>query len=188
MNLYVTVTAFLSFLWSLPVLAYQVIGINDGESLTLMVNQKPLMLRLAGIDAPEKRQAFAQASRNSLHELCFGKDVSYRVQEEDGYGMSIAVVTCNGIEANRTQIERGMAWVYDRHNRDFTLPALQIMARRDRRGLWSETSPVPPWDFRRPQFKKASTAGSPEKTDPAICFFDRRGEYRIVGGIRRYGC
>lgn len=173
---------------SLPAFAYQVIGIADGETLTLLVNQKPVMVRLAGVDAPEKRQPYAQASRHSLHELCFGKEAAYRQHESDGYGMPVAVVTCDGIEANRVQIERGMAWVADLHNRDFTLPALQFMARRDRKGLWADANPVPPWEFRRPQVRKASAVPHAEQADPAICFVDRRGEYRIVDGARRYGC
>lgn len=173
---------------SLPVFAHQVIGIADGETLTLLVDQQPVMLRLAGVDAPEKRQPHARASRNSLHALCFGKEASYRTQEADDGSMPAAVVTCAGIEANRTQIERGMAWVAERHNRDFTLPALQIMARRDRKGLWADADPVPPWEFRRPKMKKASAVPAAGHADPAICFVDRRGEYRVVDGVRRYGC
>lgn len=181
------VSAFaLSF--SLPVFSHQVIGIADGETLTLVVNQKPVMVRLAGVDAPEKSQAYARASRNSLHELCFGKDATYREQDADGYGVAVAVVNCDGVDVNQTQIERGMAWVFDRNNRDFTLPARQMMARRDRKGLWADANPVPPWEFRRPQVKKASAIAPAGQGDPAICFVDRRGEYRVVNGVRRYGC
>lgn len=175
---------------SLPVsaFAHQVIGIADGETLTLLVDEKPLKLRLAGIDAPERSQAFGHAARKSLAELCLNKDASYRTQEIDHYGTPVALVSCAGIEANRAQIERGMAWVADRSNRDFTLPALQMMARRDRKGLWADAASVPPWEYRRPQVKKASATPSAERTDPAICFVDRRGEYRFIDGVKRYGC
>lgn len=175
---------------SLPisVFSHPVVGINDGETLTLLVDEKPLKVRLAGIDAPEKRQAYGRDARQSLADLCLNKDATFRTQETDTYGTPFAVVFCNGVEVNRAQIERGMAWVFDRTNRDFTLPALQLMARRDRKGLWADDKPVPPWEFRRPQVKKATTAPSAEQTDPAICFVDRRGEYRYVNGVKRYGC
>lgn len=173
---------------SIPASAHQVIGIIDGETLTLQVNEKPVKVRLASIDAPEKAQAFAARSRQSLSELCLGKDADFKAHDTDRFGEITAVVTCDGIEANRTQVERGMAWVYDKSNRDLTLPALQLMARRDKKGLWADADPVPPWEFRRPQIKKVSSLPLPSNTDPAICFVDRRGEYRVIDGVRRYGC
>ena len=179
--------AFALFL-TVPASAHQVIGIIDGETLTLQVNQKPVKVRLASIDAPEKNQAFGSRSRQSLSELCLGKEADFKEHDIDRFGDITAVVTCEGVEANRTQVERGMAWVYDKSNRDLTLPALQLMARRDRKGLWADADPVPPWEFRRPQIKKVSASPLPSNTDPAICFVDRRGEYRVIDGVRRYGC
>lgn len=184
-----TFVAALALSFSLPAFSYQVIGINDGETLTLLVDDKPLKVRLANIDAPERQQPFGRAARKSLHELCFGRDAVYKTQETDRSGTPVAVVTCDGVEANRTQIERGMAWVFDRDNKDFTLPALQMVARRDRKGLWADADPVPPWEFRRPQVKRVSAAPRrAETTDPGICFVDKRGEYRIIDGAKRYGC
>jgi micrococcal nuclease len=175
---------------SLPIsaFAYQVVNISDGETLTLLVDDKPVKVKLAGIDAPEKRQAFGRDARASLADLCLGKDATFRTQDTDSYGTQVAVVFCNGVEVNRAQIERGMAWVFDRTNRDFTLPALQMMAKRDRKGLWADANPVAPWDFRRPQVRRATSAPSAAQSDPAICFVDRRGEYRYVNGAKRYGC
>lgn len=175
---------------SLPITAfsYQVVGISDGETLTLLVDEKPTKVKLAGIDAPEKRQAFGREARQSLANLCLGKDATFRTQETDSSGTPIAIVFCDGVEVNRTQVERGMAWVYDRTNRDFTLPALQMMARRDRKGLWVDEKPQPPWEFRRPQMRRATGGPSADRADPAICFVDRRGEYRYVDGAKRYGC
>ena len=73
----------LSLALSLPAYAHQVIGIADGDTLTLLVDKRPLKIRLANIDAPEKAQAFGERSRQSLSELCFGKDASYATQEID---------------------------------------------------------------------------------------------------------
>ncbi len=133
---------------SLPAQAHQVIGIADGDTLTLLVGKRPLKIRLANIDAPEKVQAFGERSRQSLSELCFGKNASYATQDIDRYGRTVAVVTCDGIEANRRQVERGMAWVYTKYNKDVALPALQEAARSEQRGLWRDANPLPPWEFR----------------------------------------
>lgn len=170
-----------------PAYAHKVIGIADGDTLTLLVDQKPLKIRLANIDAPEKVQSFGERSKQSLSDLCWSKDASYKVQDIDRYGRTVAVVTCGGVEANRAQIERGMAWVYSKYNQDLTLPGLEAMARRGRLGLWADADPVPPWEFRRPQIKKVSSP-KPKTSVEGICFVDRHGEYRIIDGQKRYEC
>lgn len=134
---------------SFPAYAHKVIGIADGDTLTLFVDKRPLKIRLANIDAPERNQAFGERAKQSLFELCFGKDARYATQDIDRYGRTVAVVTCGGVEANRTQVERGMAWVYTKYNKDAALPALHEAARTERRGLWRDTDPLPPWEFRK---------------------------------------
>lgn len=125
----------LLLLCALPAHADRVIGIADGDTMTLLVNRKPLKIRLADIDAPEKRQAFGQRSKESLSDLCWSKDATYKAQTVDRYGRTVAQVTCAGIDANRAQIERGMAWVYVQYNKDNSLPAVQAAARLSRKGL-----------------------------------------------------
>jgi micrococcal nuclease len=171
----------------IPAHAHKVIGIADGDTLTLLVDAKPLKIRLANIDAPEKAQSFGERSKQSLSDLCFGKDASYKEQDMDRYGRTVAVVTCGGVEVNRAQIELGMAWVYPKYNKDLTLPGLEAMARKESRGLWSDTEPTPPWEFRRPKIKKVSAASSKASVE-GICFVDQRGEYLFVDGRKRYGC
>jgi micrococcal nuclease len=176
-------------LWMIaaPALAHQVIGIADGDTLTLLVDEKPLKIRLANIDAPEKAQPFGERSKQSLSELCVGKDARYQEQDIDRYGRTVAVVTCGGVEVNRAQVERGMAWVYAKYNKDLTLPGLAAMAQKERRGLWADAGPIPPWEFRRPKTRKVSAASSKASVE-GICFIDRHGEYRIIDGAKRYGC
>lgn len=134
---------------SLSAHAHQVISIADGDTLTMLVDRQPLKIRLANIDAPEKKQAFGQRSRESLSALCWKKDAAYAVQDIDRYGRTVATVTCGGVEANRAQVERGMAWVYGRYNKDVSLPQLQEDAREAQRGLWVDREPVAPWEWRK---------------------------------------
>lgn len=131
------------------VIAGQVIGISDGDTLTILENNKPIKIRLANIDAPEKRQPFGTISRQSLSDLCFGKNAQYDIQAIDRYRRTVAVVRCAGIEANRAQVELGMAWVYKKYNKDASLPSVEAEARAAQRGLWKDAAPVPPWEFRR---------------------------------------
>lgn len=168
-----------------PAWAHKVVGITDGDTLTLLVDKSQVVVRLANIDAPEKNQAYSEQARQSLSSLCFGKDAQYQEHDVDKYGRVVASITCGGTDISRIQVERGLAWVYTRYNKDLTLPGLEAMARRDKRGLWSHPDPVPPWEFRRqPKLKKTAAKQSVE----GICFVGRHGEYRIVDGVKRFGC
>ncbi|MEN3296763.1 MAG: micrococcal nuclease [Burkholderiales bacterium] len=130
-------------------LAYEVIHITDGDTLTLLVDGKPLKIGLANIDAPEKKQAFGERARRSLSRLCSGKKAYFQAQNIDRDGRTVAVVSCGGIEVNRAQVERGMAWVYRKYNNDLPLFAIEARAKEKRKGLWAGKSPTPPWEFRR---------------------------------------
>lgn len=138
-----------SLIAAIPAHADPVIGIADGDTLTVLHDRQPVKIRLANIDAPEKKQPFGQRSKQSLSDLCWQKDATYQVEAKDRYGRTVAIVSCGGVEVNRAQVERGLAWVYPRYNRDPGLPALQEQAREGKRGLWADPSPIPPWEWRR---------------------------------------
>ena len=53
------------------------------------------------------------------------------------------------IDANAEQVRRGLAWVYDRYVTDPDLYPLQDAARTERRGLWADSAPTPPWEWRK---------------------------------------
>ena len=154
------ITLLLALVFVAPAHAHKVIGIADGDTLTLLVDEKPLKIRLANIDAPEKAQAFGERSKQSLFDLCFRTDATYQEQDIDRYGRTVAVVTCAGIEANRAQVKLGMAWVYAKYNKDLPLSGFEAVAKRERRGLWADTQPIPPWEFRRTKGKRTSAMSS----------------------------
>lgn len=168
-----------------PAFADRVIGIADGDTLTVLHERRPVKIRLANIDAPEKAQPFGQIAKRSLSDLCFGKNAEVDVQTTDRYGRMVAEVTCAGVQVNRVQVERGMAWVYERYNKDRTIGVLQNQARQARRGLWADAKAVPPWEFRRPVGigeRAVSDVSAECLTGP------RGGRYRMENGKKQYGC
>ena len=131
-----------------------VVGITDGDTLTILIANQQLKVRLADIDAPESKQPFGTRSRQSLAALCFKKDARLETRGKDRYGRTIATVHCAGTNANAEQVRQGMAWVFDRYaSPSSPLYALQNEARAERRGLWADSHPAPPWDWRRQQRK-----------------------------------
>lgn len=134
----------------LATLTCLVVAISDGDTIKARCNGEQVNIRLAEIDAPEKAQPFGQRSKQSLSDLCYQQQATIKPQAADRYGRTVARVTCNGIDANAFQVERGMAWVYRQYSRDPALFALERVARASAVGLWADPAPTPPWDWRRP--------------------------------------
>ena len=94
----------------------RVVGVSDGDSITVLDSAKRQhKVRLAGIDAPELKQAFGQASKRSLSALVFGKTVAVETVKRDRYDRQIGKVLVDGRDANLAQIEAGFAWHYKQY-------------------------------------------------------------------------
>lgn len=128
----------------------KVVGIADGDTLTVLTASKQQhKIRLAEIDAPEKHQAFGTKSKQSLSDLCFGKEAEVSPHVKDRYQRIVARVKCAGVDVNAEQVNRGMAWVYRRYAKDHDLYVLEHGAKVEKRGLWADSSPTPPWQWRK---------------------------------------
>lgn len=127
----------------------KVIRVLDGDTIEVLQDKKPVRIRLANIDAPEKKQAFGRWSANQLKALLAAQPVTVTYTQTDRYGRIIGhVFTTNGTDASRFMVQSGAAWVYERYNVDESLPALQREAQEQKRGLWVDANPVPPWEWR----------------------------------------
>jgi len=133
----------------------RIVGVSDGDTITVLdAKNQQHKVRLAGIDAPEKSQAFGQASKKQLSELVFGKAVVVEWQKLDRYGRVVGKVLLDGFDVCLEQIRKGMAWHYKKYAGDQsagdrqTYAAIEAEAREARLGLWIDESPEPPWDYR----------------------------------------
>ncbi len=133
-----------------------VVGVADGDTITVLDADKVQhKIRLAGIDAPEKKQAFGNRSKESLSALAFDKTVNVETDKRDKYGRQVGKVLVNGQDVNLVQVERGMAWFYRQYQREQSpndrrlYEAAEDAARADKRGLWRDVDPMPPWEFRQ---------------------------------------
>jgi endonuclease YncB( thermonuclease family) len=130
-------------------LSGRIVGVSDGDTMTLLSNGEQIKIRLAEIDAPEKSQPFGVRSKQSLSDLCFNRSAVVKNNGRDRYGRIIGRAVCDGKDVSAEQVHRGLAWVYDRYVTDRSLYAIQDDARASNKGLWVDSSPVPPWDWRR---------------------------------------
>jgi len=133
----------------------EVVGITDGDTIKVMYQGKAQKIRLAGIDCPERKQAFGTKAKKFASEKAFKKKVTVEVTGTDRYGRIIGVIILpNGQNLNHELVKAGLAWHYKRYSKDQTLADLEEKAREAKRGLWLHSKPIPPWDFRKTKRKK----------------------------------
>jgi micrococcal nuclease len=140
----------------------KVVGVSDGDTITVLDDQKRQhKIRLEGIDAPESRQDYGSRAKQSLSDLVFGKTVTVTSSKKDKYGRTLGRVTLGGQDIGQEQIKRGMAWFYRAYQAELpeNVAAMyelgEVRAKAEKRGLWADVSPTPPWDFRRGKTAKA---------------------------------
>jgi len=126
-----------------------VVKVIDGDTLVVQDQaRKRYTIRLAEIDAPERKQPFWLESSRSLAELCHQKSATVEWSERDQRKRHIGHVTCAGKDANAEQLRRGMAWGSPKAAKPTSgLYELEAYARLRRIGLWRDDNPVAPWEF-----------------------------------------
>lgn len=138
------------------ILSGRVVAIADGDTLTVLdASNRQHKIRLAGIDAPEKKQPFGDRSKRHLAQMVFNKAVTVEWNKQDRYGRTVGKVMVNGVDANLEQIKAGMAWWYEKYRREqserdqYLYSIHEQEAKGRRAGLWADPAPVEPWVWRR---------------------------------------
>jgi endonuclease YncB( thermonuclease family) len=144
----------------------RVIEVESGNSLIVTNTSRPLHVRLKAVEPPDSRQPFSEAAREHLKALVLNQNVVVEYTHlADGY--LEARVFLNGTDIGSQMLRDGAAW-YD-HSLEYTLsPAdreiyarCEQLARDEKRGLWQDSAPVAPWEFRKSQeVTKSQTAVS----------------------------
>jgi micrococcal nuclease len=100
----------------------KVVSIADGDTITVLdENKKQNKVRLNGIDAPEKKQAFGAKSKVRLGELVAGKDVVVEWKEKDKYGRIVGQVHQGSLDVNLQMVKEGLAWYYKKYSKSAEL-------------------------------------------------------------------
>ncbi len=140
----------------------KVIAIIDGDTYDILLqDNKTVRVRMEGIDAPERGMPYYQKSKKYLSDLCYGKHIKIKITGVDDYKRILAYSYLeDGRELSQEMIKAGLAWHYKKYNSDKTLSYLEKKARNQKKGLWSEKNPMPPWTNRRLHRQGISTKDS----------------------------
>ena len=130
-------------------------SIEDGDTIIVLdAMNHSRKIRLQGIDAPESGQAFGDSSRQNLSDLIAGEEVTVAWLKRDRYRRIVGEVSLNGRDICLEQIKSGMAWHYKYYQSEQTPEArklyadAEVEAKTSKRGLWIDSNPIPPWEFR----------------------------------------
>lgn len=142
-----TVSPCLAWAWS-----GKVVGIADGDIITVLRDKEQVRIRLYGIDTPEKGQAFSKKARQFTAKLVHGKVVEVEPVDVDRYGRTVGIVKSEDVILNEELVKEGFAWVYPQYcHRPICSKwyDLSVNAHDAKKGLWSDPHAIPPREFRR---------------------------------------
>jgi endonuclease YncB( thermonuclease family) len=124
----------------------KVVGVADGDTISVMREGRAVKVRLYGIDCPEKKQPFGTRAKRFASEMAFGMEVEVQIKTTDRYGRVVGeVILPDGLSLNKQLVYGGLAWWYRKYApNDRTLKALEAGAR-------AAKNPTPPWEWRRMQ-------------------------------------
>lgn len=145
-------------------------AVYDGDTVLLVTrSDSRLKVRLYGIDAPETKkpdkpgQPYGDSAKRTLMYKIMGRRVIAEIIDVDQYKRTVAVIRHGGRDINREMVGEGMAWAY----RQYLLAPYESryinsenLARTRRIGLWQESNPLPPWEFRSILTGKRKHAGN----------------------------
>ena len=134
----------------------RVVRVTDGDTIVVLdANHTQQKIRLQGIDAPESGQAYGTKSREHLSDAVAGKFVVVEFEKRDRYERILGKILLSGENVNLEQIRAGLAWHYKKYQAEQTVADrvkysdAEMEARRNKRGLWGDPNPIPPWDYRK---------------------------------------
>ncbi len=125
--------------------------IVDGDTVIIR-GQK---LRLVAIDSPEMDQDYGEDAKRHL-ETFVNRKVVVEYYKRDRYKRIVGKIYYNGFDLGLAQIISGYAWYVDKYEKDLSgflkqddYESAQALAKKLKRGLWRDQSPVAPWIYRR---------------------------------------
>jgi micrococcal nuclease len=127
----------------------KVVSVADGDTLTIVSENRPYKLRLADIDCPESKQRFGEEAKQITVQLASDRQVTASWSRRDRYERLIAEVTLpDGTILNSRLVETGYAWWYPKYSNNQDLGQKENQARLLKLGVWSKNPPEAPWEFR----------------------------------------
>ena len=139
----------------------RVVRVIDGDTVSVLdANNTQHRIRLSQIDAPETKQAFSRVAKEALSDLIANQEVRVKVDGTDRYQRVLGEIFIADQNINLYMVRNGFAWAYTDYVTDQRYFDAQAQAKKEQLGLWVDTHPIAPWDFRRQQREQRKQKGS----------------------------
>ena len=150
-TIFLSIFVIFPLLLSAQLLKGKAVKITDGDTFTLLVDgHEQVRIRIDGIDAPEKGQAFGNRAKEYLSGMIWGKELTVTVTKKDKWKRSIGKVSTPEIkDVGLEMIKAGFAWQYREYNKDEFYAEAERLARESKKGLWIYKNPIRPQDYRK---------------------------------------
>ena len=129
-----------------------VLAVPEGDTLEVLHKGTVLLIRLQDVDAPEMGQPYAAQAQALMASLALGKTarVITTGTSKPGILQKAKIALSSGLNPSHELLKAGLGW-WDRVAApdDDSLWKLEREARIERRGLWVDTDPIPPWEWRK---------------------------------------
>jgi endonuclease YncB( thermonuclease family) len=120
----------------------------DGDTFELKTSTGTFKVRLDGIDCPEDKQPFSKESKAFLSKF-LNMDCKINQKGKDRYGRILGVLRIESVNINLLMVKEGYAWHFKKYSKDAALAEAEIKARENKKGLWKDSKPVAPWEWRK---------------------------------------
>ena len=112
---------------------------SDGEKI---------QFRLESVSTPRRGQPYHDEARQFVEKLVGDSPVAIHKTFESR-GRSYGYVVVDGKNVGDELLKAGLAWHYKRASKSERLAEMESTAKKEKKGLWSESAPTPPWEFNR---------------------------------------
>lgn len=122
------------------------IEVSSGDSITLAAKGNQIIrVRLESIASPQKGQPYFDQATKQIRSRIIGKQVEVAMTRKNGANSSGWVIT-NEKNLSVELIQAGLAWQLPK-DKDEALAKIMAEAKANQIGLWSQGSPIAPWDW-----------------------------------------
>jgi micrococcal nuclease len=134
----------------------KVIGVKDGDTIEVLYEKNPIIIRFEHIDCPEKKQPFGKKAKQFVSDNIFGKNVRIISKgKTDRWKRLIAVVELeNGENLNKKLVQNGLAMHFKKYSKDNSYNLVEREAEKNKVGIWSQKNMIEPWNYRKSKKKK----------------------------------
>ncbi len=141
----------------------KIVGIPDANTVMMLIQKTPMRLRLAHIDAPDRNQYFGNEAQQILSDKLFMKEAFVHHNHKTLSTDAPINLYLNQENINLWLIKTGLAWCEESSKNQSCLKE-QGLAKAQKKGLWQQALPTPPWNYRETIAKnKLKNQLSPKK-------------------------